>query len=164
MSQYVVQRISEQFPDQILETHAFRGDDTVVIKRDKLLEVLRFLKEDAGLAFDLPVDLTVVDWWRKKEPRFEVVYHLYSIGRGHRIRLKVPVDEDDAVVPSSREIWAGFDWYEREAWDLYGVRFEGHPNHTRILLWEGFEGHPLRKDYPITRRQPLTALLDGKQE
>jgi NADH-quinone oxidoreductase subunit C len=73
------------------------------------------------------------------------------------------VDEDDARVPSSFAVWPGFDWYEREAWDLYGVRFEGHPNHTRIMMWEGFEGHPLRKDYPINKRQPLTTLL-GEQK
>ena len=160
MSEYVIQRVLERFADQVLETHSSQGDDTILLQRDRLLDVLLFLRDDEKMAFDLPVDLTVVDWYRKKEPRFEVVYHLYSTSRKHRIRLKVPVDDDDPTVASSHSVWPGFDWYEREAFDLYGVRFEGHPNLKRILMYEGFEGHPLRKDYPINRRQPLVAPLD----
>ena len=163
MSKHVLERLKARFADQVEETHSNQGDDTAYVKRDKLVELLTFLRDDAELAFNLPVDLTVVDWYQKREPRFEVVYHLYSTTKRHRIRLKVRVDEDDARVPSSFAVWPGFDWYEREAWDLYGVRFEGHPNHTRIMMWEGFEGHPLRKDYPINKRQPLTTLL-GEQK
>ena len=163
MSKHVLERLKARFADQVEETHSNQGDDTAYVKRDKLVELLTFLRDDAELAFNLPVDLTVVDWYQKREPRFEVVYHLYSTTKKHRVRLKVRVDEDDARVPSSFPVWPGFDWYEREAWDLYGVRFEGHPNHTRIMMWEGFEGHPLRKDYPINKRQPLTTLL-GEQK
>ncbi len=163
MSKYVLERLQARFADQIEETHSKLGDDTAVLKRDRLVELLTFLRDDPDLAFNLPIDLTVVDWYQKREPRFEVVYHLYSTSKKHRVRLKVRVDEDDAVVPSSWPVWPGFDWYEREAWDLYGVRFEGHPNPTRIMMWEGFQGHPLRKDFPINRRQPLTTLL-GEQK
>ncbi len=163
MSKNVLERLQARFADQVEETHSNQGDDTAYVKRDKLVELLTFLRDDAELAFNLPVDLTVVDWYQKREPRFEVVYHLYSTTKKHRVRLKVRVDEDDARVPSSFPVWPGFDWFEREAWDLYGVRFEGHPNHTRIMMWEGFEGHPLRKDYPINKRQPLTTLL-GEQK
>ena len=163
MSKHVLERLQARFADQVEETHSNQGDDTAYVKRDKLVELLTFLRDDADLAFNLPVDLTVVDWYQKREPRFEVVYHLYSTTKKHRVRLKVRVDEDDARVPSSFPVWPGFDWFEREAWDLYGVRFEGHPNHTRIMMWEGFEGHPLRKDYPINKRQPLTTLL-GEQK
>ncbi|MFZ4735686.1 MAG: NADH-quinone oxidoreductase subunit C [Bradymonadia bacterium] len=163
MSKYVLERLQARFADQIEETHSKLGDDTAVLKRDRLVEVLTFLRDDPDLAFNLPIDLTVVDWYQKREPRFEVVYHLYSTSKKHRVRLKVRVEEDDAVVPSSWPVWPGFDWYEREAWDLYGVRFEGHPNPTRIMMWEGFQGHPLRKDFPINRRQPLTTLL-GEQK
>ncbi len=163
MSKHVLERLQARFADQVEETHSNQGDDTAYVKRDKLVELLTFLRDDAELAFNLPVDLTVVDWYQKREPRFEVVYHLYSTTKKHRVRLKVRVDEDDARVPSSFPVWPGFDWFEREAWDLYGVRFEGHPNHTRIMMWEGFEGHPLRKDYPINKRQPLTTLL-GEQK
>jgi NADH-quinone oxidoreductase subunit C len=163
VSKYVLERLQARFADQIEETHSKLGDDTAVLKRDRLVEVLTFLRDDPDLAFNLPIDLTVVDWYQKREPRFEVVYHLYSTSKKHRVRLKVRVEEDDAVVPSSWPVWPGFDWYEREAWDLYGVRFEGHPNPTRIMMWEGFQGHPLRKDFPINRRQPLTTLL-GEQK
>jgi len=163
VSALVLERLKARFADQVEETHSNQGDDTAYVKRDKLVELLTFLRDDAALAFNLPVDLTVVDWYQKREPRFEVVYHLYSTSKKHRVRLKVRVDEDDARVPSSFPVWPGFDWYEREAWDLYGVRFEGHPNHARIMMWEGFEGHPLRKDYPINKRQPLTTLL-GEQK
>jgi len=163
VSKHVLERLQARFADQVEETHSNQGDDTAYVKRDKLVELLTFLRDDADLAFNLPVDLTVVDWYQKREPRFEVVYHLYSTTKKHRVRLKVRVDEDDARVPSSFPVWPGFDWFEREAWDLYGVRFEGHPNHTRIMMWEGFEGHPLRKDYPINKRQPLTTLL-GEQK
>lgn len=162
MSKKALERLTAKFADQVLATHDAHGDETAVIKRDRLLDILRFLRDEKDLAFDMPIDLTVVDWYRKREPRFEVVYHLYSVTMKHRLRLKVPVDEDDARVPSSYPVWPGFDWYEREAYDLYGVAFDGHPNLKRILMWEGFEGHPLRKDYPINKRQPITTLLGEK--
>lgn len=161
MSEHVIQCVLERFSDQVIETHSKLGDDTVVLQPGRLLEVLFFLRDDERLAFDMPIDLTVVDWYRRREPRFDVVYHLYSTSKKHRIRLKVHVDEDDPVVDSSNPVWPGFDWYEREAWDLYGIEFKGHPNHKRVLMWEGFEGHPLRKDYPINKRQPITTLLSG---
>jgi NADH-quinone oxidoreductase subunit C len=105
------------------------------------------------------MDLTAVDYQkypgREDGPRFEVVYHLYSIARNHRVRLKVRVDEDDAVVPTAVPLWPIANWFEREVWDMFGIRFAGHPDLRRLLLYEEFVGHPLRKDYPINRRQPL---------
>ena len=108
--------------------------------------------------------MTVVDYLGR-EPRFEVVYHLASIDTERhgtepcelrrRLRLKVPVAEDPCELRSVVELWPAANWMEREAWDLYGVRFEGHPDLRRILLYEEFQGHPLRKDYPKERRQPL---------
>jgi len=88
-------------------------------------------------------------------PRFEVVYHLYSVKKNHRVRVKVLVDGKSPSVPSLVGLWASADWMEREVWDLYGIRFDGHPDLRRILLYDEFEGHPLRKDYPKERRQPL---------
>jgi len=90
-----------------------------------------------------------------REPRFEVVIHLYSIPHGHRLRLKTPLEGDDPEMDTLTSVWRGTDWFEREAWDMYGIVFKGHPNLKRILLYEEFEGHPLRKDYPIDKRQPL---------
>jgi NADH-quinone oxidoreductase subunit C len=105
------------------------------------------------------MDLTAVDYvkypGREDGPRFEVVYHLYSLEHNHRLRAKVRVDEDDASVPSAVDLWPIANWMEREVWDMFGIRFEGHPDLRRLLMYEEFVGHPLRKDYPITRRQPL---------
>jgi len=121
--------------------------------------VLAHCRDDAALAFDVLIDLTAVDYLkypgREDGPRFEVVYHLYSITHNHRLRLKVRVDEDDASVPSAVALWPIANWLERETWDMFGVRFEGHPDLRRLLMYEEFVGHPLRKDYPINRRQPL---------
>ena len=96
--------------------------------------------------------------WERLAPeefRFEVVYHFYSTTRNHRLRVKVPLAEADPVVASLTELWQSANWFEREVWDMFGIRFTGHPNLKRLLLYEPFQGHPLRKDYPVTKRQPL---------
>jgi len=155
----IVARLVERFGPAILETHAYRGDHTAVVERAAVAEVLAFCRDDADLRFDMLMDLTAVDYLkypgREAGARFEVVYHLYSVPHNHRLRLKVPVEEDDPVVPSAVPLWAAADWFEREVWDMFGIRFEGHPDLRRILLYEEFVGHPLRKDYRINRRQPL---------
>ena len=101
----------------------------------------------------------VTETWQRlvsdDEYRFEVVYHFYSSTRNHRLRVKIPLAASAPSIDSLTSLWRSADWFEREAWDLYGVQFRGHPNLKRILLYEGFEGHPLRKDYPIRKRQPL---------
>jgi NADH-quinone oxidoreductase subunit C len=111
------------------------------------------------------MDLTAVDHSQRRdgprEPRFEVVYHLYSIGHKHRLRVKVAVGVDGCEVDSSVSIWPAANWMEREVFDLYGIGFRNHPDLRRILLYEEFEGYPLRKDYPKTRRQPLVGPADG---
>jgi NADH-quinone oxidoreductase subunit C len=147
-------RLVERFGEKIVSTHAFRGDATAIVDRGALLDVCRFLREDPAMSFDLLVDVTAVDYYGRR-PRFEVVYHLASLDRGHRIRIKVGLEEDDVALPSVVSLWPGADWLERETYDMYGVRFEGHPNLKRIYLYEEFEGHPLRKDYPKEKRQPL---------
>jgi NADH-quinone oxidoreductase subunit C len=155
----ILERLSERVPGAIVETHAHRGDHTAVVVTARLLDVLRACRDDAALAFDILMDLTAVDYsrypGREDGPRFDVVYHLYSLRHNHRLRLKVRVDEDDPVVPSAVRLWPIADWFEREVWDMFGIRFDGHPDLRRLLLYEEFVGHPLRKDYPIDRRQPL---------
>lgn len=160
MSQAVVDAIVARFEDAVVSTHSWRGDDTVVVKRERLAEVAQFLRDDPEMDFKLPIDVCGVDYLGKKEPRFEVVYHLCSITHRHRVRLKVEVDEDPAQcwVPTLTGVWKGVDWFEREVWDMYGVRIEGHPKHERILMYEEFEGHPLRKDYPQRAYQPLMPM------
>jgi NADH-quinone oxidoreductase subunit C len=154
MSQIALDRLKERFGDAITETHARLGDDTAVVARDRILEVLTFLRHDPELAFNFCSDVTCVDYLGR-EPRFEVVYHLYSITKKKRVRVKVRLEEDDATLASSVSLWSGNNWSEREAYDMYGVRFEGHPDLRRMFMWSSFEGHPLRKDYPKDKRQPL---------
>jgi len=163
MSQIVLQRLTRKFGDAVLEAKAEHGDETAVVEAARLLEMATFLRDDRELAFDMPIDCTAVDYLGQKQPRFEVIWHLYSLKRGHRVRLKVRVDESDPSCPSLVPIWRGMDWHEREAYDMYGIRFLGHPNLKRILMYEEFVGHPLRKDYPIDQRQPLIELRSVKQ-
>ena len=106
------------------------------------------------------MDLTAVDYLNRKDNRFEVVYHFYSLKHNHRLRVKVPVSEDDCTIDSVSSLWKTANWYEREVWDLYGIKFNGHPDMLRILLFEEFKGHPLRKDYPFNKRQPLIGPLN----
>ena len=182
--------IEKQFPQYVIGTHAYCGQETLLIKREGLLEVARFLKEDPAAAFDVLMDLSCLDYlkfgksqasapllatpsplpyymkpkataqmWERgvssDEYRFEAVYHFYSTARNHRVRLKVPLTSADPTVDSLTGLWRSADWFEREVWDMFGIRFTGHPNLKRILMYEEFAGHPLRKDYPVRKRQPL---------
>jgi NADH-quinone oxidoreductase subunit C len=150
----VLAALLARFPDAVLSTHCHRGDATAIVKRDSLLDVCRFLRNEPTLEFDMLMDVTAVDYLGRV-PRFEVVYHLYSLPKNHRVRLKVPVEENDARVPTLVPIWVGANWLERETYDMYGILFDGHPKMKRIYLYEEFQGHPLRKDYPKEKRQPL---------
>jgi NADH-quinone oxidoreductase subunit C len=150
----ILDRLRARFGAAVPETHAHRGDHTALVDREAIVDVLRFCRDDAELRFDMLSDLTAVDFLkfpgREDGPRFEVVYHLYSLPHNHRVRL-----EDDPVVPTAVPVWPIANWLEREVWDMFGIRFDGHPDPRRLLMYEQFVGHPLRKDYPINRRQPL---------
>lgn len=149
-----LRRLIEALPEAIVETHARLGDATAVVEAGRLVDVMRWLRDDEGFAFEMLTDLTAVDYLGR-EPRFEVVYHLYSVSRNRRLRIKARVPETPAEIDTLVELWPSANWMEREVWDLYGIRFRGHPDLRRILLYDGFEGHPLRKDYAKERRQPL---------
>ena len=136
----VAKRIGEQLPGAIVG----HGDSAVLVESDSILEVCRFLNKTAGLDFDYLINLTGVDYL----DYLEVVYHLASLKHNHMLILKTRCYErEQPTVPSITTIWQGADFQEREIYDLLGVRFEGHPNMKRIFLWEGFKGHPLRRDY-----------------
>lgn len=156
-----LQGVQKKFSQEIIEAHAFRGDETAIVRPAALRAVAQFLKEAPELDFSFLMDLTAVDYLFfaggrvKKEFRFEVVYHFYSLKHNHRLRLKVPVDENDPQVETLTDLWPSANWYEREVWDMFGIRFRGHPNLKRILMYEEFKGHALRKDYPFNKRQPL---------
>jgi len=137
--------LREELGDAIESARRFAGDLTLQVRRDAIAEVARSLKDRHR--FTYLVDLCGADY-PKREPRFDVVYHAYSFDENRRVRLKVATDEATPV-PTVCNVWRGANWPEREVFDMYGVRFEGHPDMTRILLWEGFNGHPLRKDFPV---------------
>src|ERR1051325_10225131 len=131
-----------------------QGDDVLFLERGGLRESFRVLKDDQELDFDFLSDITAVDYWRKKEPRFEVVYKFLPAANPARLRVRVPVPENDPSVESLTPLWHGANFLEREVWDLFGIRFIDHPDLRRILLYDEFEGHPLRKDYPVNLWQP----------
>jgi NADH-quinone oxidoreductase subunit C len=183
----LIEHVANRFPDAVMASHDWRGDQTVVLRRRFLLEVAGFLKEEPELAMNFLMDLTAVDYsafgkgpapaffassgvavapsplipdekpWPgpPDSSRFAVVYHFFSTTHKHRLRLVVPVEESDPEVDSLTPLWPGANWLEREVWDMFGIVFRGHPDLRRILMYEEFEGHPLRKDYPVNKRQPL---------
>lgn len=132
----------------VSEVLEFRGETTIVVPRDMMLEVCAYCLQDPNLQFNLLTDATCVDRF-PMEPRFEVSYHLVSIPRKARLRLKVKLSGNDPVMDSMVPVWPGANWLEREIWDLMGIRFNGHPDLRRILLPDDWEGHPLRRDYPV---------------
>lgn len=156
----LIDKVKAQFGALVIDSHNFCGDQTVTVKNESTLELFQFLRDDPDLDFNFLMDLTAVDYFKKKTQRYEVVYHLYSLKHNSRFRVKIPVDEKDCSVQSITPIWKTVNWYEREIWDMYGIKFKDHPNLSRILLYEGFKGHPLRKDYPINKRQPLIGPLN----
>jgi NADH-quinone oxidoreductase subunit C len=144
----VVRKLRQWAPETIEEVIEFRGELTIVVPRAHLRRTAEFLRSDAELAFTYLSDVTGVDRF-PVEPRFEVNYHLMSLARRERLRLKIRVGSEDPVVESVTSVWPTANWHEREVFDLFGVRFAGHPNLRRILMPEDWEGHPLRKDYPV---------------
>ena len=156
MSRADLDKLTAKFPDAVVSSHSRFGDDTAVIRTGDFTAVMTWLKNEAG--FDFLVDVTAVDYLGR-DLRFEVVYHLRSMKTGSRLRLTLQVgqieDGPPPEVPSMVDLWPSANWAEREVYDMYGIRFTGHPKLQRILLYEEFIGHPLRKDYPKEKRQPL---------
>ena len=150
----ILRRVLDLLPDAVQETHARLGDATARVDPTRIIEVLQLLRDDPELEFEMLTDVTAVDYLGEV-PRFEVVYHLYSVAKNHRVRIKARVAEDAPEIESAVALWPSANWMEREVWDLYGIRFRNHPDLRRILLYEQFDGHPLRKDYPKEKRQPL---------
>jgi NADH-quinone oxidoreductase subunit C len=155
----LVEKLKERFGADILDSHAAHGEETIVVDRERALEIMKALSAEPDFAFNMLTDVTAVDW-PDRQPRFEVIYHLNSLERRHRLRVKVPVDGGDPWVHSACGVWKAANWLEREAYDMFGIEFRGHPDLRRILLYDEFVGHPLRKDYPYQRRQPLVPEVD----
>jgi len=160
MSQSALDRAKKILGAAVLSSHQHAGDETIVVETSQIHHALKTLRDDSEIAFDFLVDLTAVDYLGREGARYEVVYHLRAMKTGDRLRVKALLEDPDdsgsiPVIASVTDLWKGADWFEREVWDLYGIKFEGHKDLRRILMYEEFVGHPLRKDYPKEKRQPL---------
>lgn len=151
-----VERVKGKFPEGLLKVDEFRGETTLSVKREKVIEILRLLKEDEELSFNYLMDLCGVDNLGEV-PRFEVIYQLYSFRNNGYLRVKAGVPEADIHVGTATGLWQAADWFEREAFDMFGILFDGHPNLSRILMWDGYDGFPLRKEFPIKERDKSIA-------
>ena len=154
-----VLKLKEKFASSIIEIVEFRGEVTVTVKREDIIPVLSFLKQ--SLQYNLLTDETAVDYLGKKDDRFMMVYQIYSIPNKDCIRIKAPVPETDCRIQSATQVWQTANWLEREVYDLFGITFDNHPDLRRILMTPEWEGHPLRKDYPLQGpgREPYKGRL-----
>ncbi|MFC1544703.1 NADH-quinone oxidoreductase subunit C [Gemmatimonadota bacterium] len=148
----IFEALTGKFDEKIVEHGLDKGDAVAIVAADAIHDVMAFLRDE--FAFDMPIDICGVDYLPRK-PRFEVVYILHSTTRNERIRLHVQLGGKSPQLATVTDLYPVADWLEREVWDMFGIVFTGHPNLKRILMYEPFEGHPLRRDYPINKRQPL---------
>ena len=155
----LIEKLKTRFSGDLLAAEAAHGEETIFIARDRAPEILRALRAEPDFGFDMLTDLTALDW-PQRTPRFQVVYQLNSLTLKHRLRVKIEIAEQDAWVHTAIGVWKAADWLERECYDMFGVDFRGHPDLRRILLYDSFQGHPLRKDFPATRRQPIVEEID----
>jgi len=152
----ILEDLKQKFSDNILDMTVQFGDDIIHIKKEALLDIVNFLKEDP-YAFTMLLDLTCVDY-QGEEERFEMVYHLFSLSLNQRLRFKARLQQNDCKIVSLTPIFKNANWLEREVYDMFGVHFAGHPYLRRLFMYDGFEGHPLRKDYPLRKQQPKIHL------
>lgn len=145
-----------EHPDWIVETVEAVGEATAVISREHIIEICSYLKAAPDARFDFLSDICGVDRGPEEEPRFEVNYHLFSTTKHHRLRLKVLLQEDDAQVSTVTGVWRTANWHERETFDLFGINFVDHPDLRRILLPDDWQGHALRKDFPLRGYEPYS--------
>ena len=160
----LISLLKEKSDQMLISVEESLGDVVVTTKCSDILEFCTLLKQESELAFNFLVDITAVDWVDEKEDRFEVVSHFLSHEHNHRVRVKVSVSEDNASLPSICSLWSSANFLEREVWDMYGISFEQHPDLRRILMYDEFEGHPLRKDYPVQGKQPRVPMLHPEVE
>jgi NADH-quinone oxidoreductase subunit C len=157
----LLESVAEGFEGKVRRDEDLRGDIGFIAEREALHDFVARLRDHTALRFDLLNFITAVDNYLD-EPRFEVVYHLRSLTNNLDVRINAPVPGDDPIIDTITDLYPAANWLEREVWDMFGVRFEGHPNLVRILMYEGFEGHPLRKDYPLLGNTPGTPGYLGK--
>jgi len=161
-----ITKLRARFSEAVTGVAEFRNELTITVTRDAIVPVCQFLRDDPDLAYDFLVDLTSVDYSEhpQKQARFAVIYLLHSYKNNERVRLKVWVDEDAPVVPSVTGVWSTANWLEREVYDLMGITFTGHPDLRRIVLPPDWEGHPLRKDFPVFGISDPVVRVKGSRE
>lgn len=152
----ILEDIKQKFSDNILGMTVQFGDDIIHIKKEALQDIVIFLKEDP-YDFTMLLDLTCVDYLGEEE-RYEMVYHLFSFSLNLRLRFKARLQQNDCKIDSLTPIFKNANWLEREVFDMFGIHFDGHPYLRRLFMYDGFEGHPLRKDYPLRKQQPKIPL------
>ncbi len=155
-NQKVIEALQQKFSQAVVDVSAQFGDDILVIRKEALLEIMDFLIQKP-YEFSMLLDLTCVDYMGET-PRYQMVYHVFSMSHNLRLRLKASVGEGDLTIDSLTGLWKNANWLEREVYDMFGIRFNRHPDMRRLFMYEGFEGHPLRKDYPLRKRQPCVQL------
>lgn len=163
-SQQLQELLSKKLGHQIAKSELSCGDLVVYVRPEDLITFAQLLKMDSELNFAMLVDVTAIDWLDKKDERYEVVYHLMSLSHQYRLRVKVVLSEGNAQVESLFPLWGGANFLEREVWDMYGIKFINHPDLRRILMYDEFIGHPLRKDYPVQGKQPRVPLISPEVE
>ena len=144
----IVEKVKEKFGESVEEISDFRDDLCITIKKDRIVNLGKFLKEDPDLQFIMCKDVTAIDWATRKK-RFTAVYHIYSLQLNYTLRLKSNIDDDPPTIETVSSVWQSANWYERETWDMYGIKFVNHPDLRRMYMPEGFEYHPLKKDFPV---------------
>jgi len=147
----IADTLTARFGDAILDVAEFRGETTIGVKSDAIVDVCTFLRDDPSALYDFMSDISAADVW-PDEPRFQVNYHLYSMTHNTRLRLKVSV-RDGQSIPSVTGVWPAANWFERETYDLFGVIFDNHPDLRRLLLPDDYLGHPLRRDAPLVEEE-----------
>jgi NADH-quinone oxidoreductase subunit C len=148
----ILDLLRQKFPGEVKDVSTSLGDEVVIIDKKALVSLVTYLK-DKPWEYNMLLDLSCVDYLGE-DPRFEMVYHLFSLPRNKRLRIKARLAEDDLRISSLTGLWKNANWLEREVFDMFGVNFEGHPDLRRIFMYDCFEGYPLRKDYPLRKRQP----------
>ena len=148
VKELILDKVKSQFGDAVVEVTDFRNDLSITIKKEKLVELGNFLKEDSGLQFIMCKDVTAIDWATRKN-RFTTVYNVYSFLLNFNLRLKASIETEPAKIDSVVSVWPSAEWYERETFDMYGIIFENHPDLRRMYMPEGFQYYPLRKEFPV---------------
>jgi NADH-quinone oxidoreductase subunit C len=148
LKELIPQKLKDKFPDIGFDISDYKDELTIKFAKKNVVSICKYLKEDGDLQFNYCSDVTAVDWLKRKD-RFTVVYNIYSLKNNFRLRLKSDVDESDCAIDSVSSVWGSANWQERETYDMYGIKFNNHPDLRRMYMPEEFEHHPLRKDFPL---------------